>query len=55
MEIGTRNSKAERDMCQEIYSTINKQFKNNFALLLIAPNYQVTTGEYSWVRETKEE
>lgn len=55
MEIGTRNSKAERDMCQEIYSTINKQFKNNFSFLLIPLNYQVTTGECSWVSETKDE
>lgn len=45
MEIGTRNSKAERDMCQEIYSTINKQFKNNFSFSHIAHDYQVTTGE----------
>lgn len=55
MEIGTRNSKAERDMCQEIYSTINKQFKNSLSFLVITLNYQVTTGEYSWVKETKDE
>ncbi len=53
MEIGTRNSKAERDMCQEIYSTINKQFKNNLCFSNITHDYQVTTGEWSWVNDTK--
>jgi hypothetical protein len=55
MEIGTRNSKAERDMCQEIYSTINKQFKNNCYLDKNTYSYQVTVGERSWVKTTKEE